>query len=83
MTRMTSAALSLGLVLACGWALGALVGAALTGAIDGPGAGRDVVEHARAPALFWWSVTMHAVIALASGRAASHFFREAIARPSA
>jgi len=82
MTRAMSAALSLGLVLLCGWALGALVGAAMTGAIDGPARGHDVVEHAHAPVAFWWSVTAHAVIALCSGGAAMHVFRKAIARPS-
>jgi hypothetical protein len=82
MTRIASLALSLVLMLGCGWAIGSLIGAASTGTLDGPARGRDVVARAAAPGRFWCAVALHLLVAASSGVVAAAVMRRALARPS-
>lgn len=82
MTRAVALALSPGLVVLCGLAIGSLVGAASTGTIDGLARGRDVVARAGAPGPFRCAVALHLFVAVSSGVAAMAVLRRALARPS-
>jgi hypothetical protein len=77
---ITNFAVAIGFSALSGLALASLVGAALTGAIDGGARGpADVIELSSRPVAFWFSVAAHALIAALAGGAAVAFWRKSVA----
>ena len=73
-------AISVGFAALSGLALAPLIGAALTGAIEGGARGpADVIKLSIRPVAFWLSVGFHALIAALAGGAAVTFWRKSVA----
>jgi hypothetical protein len=77
--RVESFAIALGLSAISGLALAALIGAVLTGTIDGGARGPDLIALAERPLAFWISIAVHSVVAGSAAAAAVAFWRKSIA----
>lgn len=64
------------LAVIAGISLGYVVGALLTGAVNGPARGKDVVYLASQPVLFWLMVALFSVVAAAASAVAYKSLRK-------
>lgn len=76
-SRFKYMALSFALATVSVVTIGGLLGAAATGAIDGPSrGGNDMVELAVQPNLFWFSVAIYVLLAVLTGGGAIAYWRK-------
>jgi hypothetical protein len=72
-------AIAIALAAVGGLFAAAVIGALLTGTIDGPGHGRDIVSLAERPATFWFCFVAWSVVAVSAIGGAFAYWRKAVA----